>query len=80
MKALVGAFNQEKALVGAFSVIGKTDCETDGALNSTSAEPQYLGGAPGRPVLGAGVGAAGVGLVVVGEGEDAGIVEGGQAD
>ena len=43
-------------------------------------EPQYLGGAPGRPVLGAGVGAAGVGLVVVGEGEDAGIVEGGQAD
>ena len=28
MKALVGAFNQEKALVGAFSVIVKTDCET----------------------------------------------------
>ena len=26
MKALVGAFNQEKALVGAFSVIVKTDC------------------------------------------------------
>ena len=25
MKALVGAFNQEKALVGAFSVIVKTD-------------------------------------------------------
>ena len=36
MKALVGAFNQEKALVGAFSVIVKTDCETDGALNSTA--------------------------------------------
>ena len=36
MKALVGAFNQEKALVGAFSVIVKTDCETDGALHSTS--------------------------------------------
>ena len=35
MKALVGAFNQEKALVGAFSVIVKTDCETDGALHST---------------------------------------------
>ena len=29
MKALVGTFNQEKALVGAFSVIVKTDCETD---------------------------------------------------
>ena len=26
MKALVGAFNQEKALLGAFSVIVKTDC------------------------------------------------------
>ena len=38
MKALVGAFNQEKALVGAFSVIVKTDCETDGALHSTSKE------------------------------------------
>ena len=35
MKALVGAFNQEKALVGAFSVIVKTDCETDGALLHT---------------------------------------------
>ena len=33
---LVGSFNQEKALVGAFSVIMKTDCETDGALHSTS--------------------------------------------
>ena len=33
---LVGAFNQEKALVGAFSLIVKTDCETDGALHSTS--------------------------------------------
>ena len=31
MKALVGAFNQEIALVGAFSVIVKTDCETDGS-------------------------------------------------
>ena len=37
MKALVGAFNQEKALVGAFSVIVKTGCGTDGALHSTSA-------------------------------------------
>ena len=32
VKALVGAFNQEKALVGAFPVIVKTDCEIDGAL------------------------------------------------
>ena len=31
MKALVGAFNQEKALVGAFSVILKTGCGTDGS-------------------------------------------------
>ena len=36
MKALVGAFNQEKALVMAFSMIVKTGCETDGALHSTS--------------------------------------------
>ena len=36
MKALVGAFNQEKALVGAFCVIVKTGCGTDGALHSTS--------------------------------------------
>ena len=35
MKELVGAFNQEKALVGAFSVIVKTGCGTDGALHST---------------------------------------------
>ena len=35
MKALVGAFNQEKALVGAFSVIVKTGCGTDGTLHST---------------------------------------------
>ena len=33
MKA--GAFNQEKALVGAFSVIVKTGCGTDGALHNT---------------------------------------------
>ena len=29
LKALVGGFYQEKDLVGAFSVIVKTDCETD---------------------------------------------------
>ena len=27
----LGAFNQEKALEGAYSVIMKTDCETDGS-------------------------------------------------
>ena len=36
MKGLVGAFNQEKALVVAFSVIVKTGCGTDGALHSTT--------------------------------------------
>ena len=36
MKVLVGAFNQEKALVGALSVIVKTGCGTDGALHSTT--------------------------------------------
>ena len=40
MKALVGALNQEKALVGAFSVIVKTGCGTDGALHSTTAPAQ----------------------------------------
>ena len=29
VKALVGAFNQEKALVGAFSVIVKSSCTSD---------------------------------------------------
>ena len=36
VKVVVASFNQEKALVGAFSVIVKTDCETDGSLYSTS--------------------------------------------
>ena len=45
MKALVGAFNQEKAQVGAFSVIVKTDCETDGALHSTNPGTQAGGSA-----------------------------------
>ena len=31
MKMLVGAFNQEKALIGAFSMIMKKDYETDGS-------------------------------------------------
>ena len=46
MKALVGAFNQEKALVGAFSVIVKTDCETDGS----SAALVVRGGQPGLAI------------------------------
>ena len=52
MKALVGAFNQEKALVGAFSVIVKTDCETDGSLYRTipGGERAAQGGeSDGRP-------------------------------
>ena len=36
MKALVGAFNQEKALVGAFSVIVKTGCGTNGSICGTT--------------------------------------------
>ena len=36
MKAVLAAFNQEKALVGAFSVIVKTDWATDGSLHSTN--------------------------------------------
>ena len=36
VKALIGTFNQEKALVGAFSVIVKSDCGTDGSLYSTT--------------------------------------------
>ena len=39
VKAGVGAFNQEKALVGAFSVIVKTDCGTDGSFYSTNLIP-----------------------------------------
>ena len=41
VKALLGlgAFNQEKALVGAFSVIVKTDCGTDGPICGTSGDP-----------------------------------------
>ena len=42
MKAVVAAFNQEKALVGAFSVIVKTDYETDGALHSTNHHPSSV--------------------------------------
>ena len=37
MKVLVVAFNKEKALEGAFSVIVKTNFETDGSFYSTTA-------------------------------------------
>ena len=37
VKALLGAFNHENALVRAFSVIVKTDCETDGSFYGTTA-------------------------------------------
>ena len=36
MKALVGSFNQEKALVGAFSEIVKTDCGTNAMEHYTA--------------------------------------------
>ena len=36
VKVLVGAFNQEKALIGAFYVIVKTGWGTDGSFYSTS--------------------------------------------
>ena len=55
MTAVVGAFNQEKALVGAFSVIVKTGCETDGSFYSTipGRQPrlprEQLGPGLGRP-------------------------------
>ena len=56
MKAVVATFNQEeKALVGAFSVIMKTDCETDGStaalvLSTGTAAPRCGGGHNGgRP-------------------------------
>ena len=39
MKALVGAFNQEKTLVGAFSVIVKSGCGTNGSICGTSDDP-----------------------------------------
>ena len=35
VKVLVGAFNPEKALVEAFSMIVKTGCGTNGAIHST---------------------------------------------
>ena len=43
MKALVGTFNQEKALVvGAFSVIVNTDCETGGSSTALVCIPAQV--------------------------------------
>ena len=48
MKALVGAFNQDKALVGAFSVIVNTDCETNGSICGTRVLSATLRGNTGQ--------------------------------
>ena len=48
VKEQVGAFNQEKAPVGAFSVIVKTDCETGGSFYSTNPESSSRAGPGGR--------------------------------
>ena len=42
MKAVVAAFNQEKALVGAFSVITNFRMELFGALASCHDAPSYI--------------------------------------
>ena len=42
-------FNQEKALVGAFSVIVKTDYETDGSFHSTNGDPPRLAASVSPP-------------------------------
>ena len=58
MKAVVATFNQEKALVGAFSVIVKTGCGTDGALHGTKRNnnllpyPLTLNQTPARQLIG----------------------------
>ena len=49
VKALVGAFNHKKALVGAFSVIAKIGCGTDGALHSTNKDCGAAAASCGRP-------------------------------
>ena len=43
VKALVSALNQEKALVGAFSVIAKTGSGTDGSVYCTMLYPVWRG-------------------------------------
>ena len=44
-KVVVAAFNQEKALVGAYSMIVKTGCGTDGSICGTKGDPaeRHLG-------------------------------------
>ena len=42
MKALVGTFNQERALLRALSVVVKNDCETDGSFAALQ-HPPLLG-------------------------------------
>ena len=42
MKALVGTFNQEKALVGAFSIFVKTGCGTDRSFYSINQDPLII--------------------------------------
>ena len=46
VKALVATFNQEKTLVGTFSVIVKTNYETDGSFYSTRADCCWPESAP----------------------------------
>ena len=52
MEALVGTFNQKSALVGAFSVIVKTDCVTDGSLTALTPAvyPGHGPPVPGSPM------------------------------
>ena len=44
MKVVVAAFNQEKALIGAFSVIVKTGCGPDGSICGTSSDGDHNSG------------------------------------
>ena len=54
LKALVGGFYQEKDLVGAFSVIVKTDCETNGSFAALFVTPSVglLGGSISSDIKG----------------------------
>ena len=51
MKALVSAFNQEKALVEAFSVIVKIGCGTDGSICGTKLDTDWAVGSTGSRVF-----------------------------
>ena len=65
MKALVGTFNTKKALVEAFSVIVKTDCEIDGSSYSYSTSCNHHRGQ--------------LVVVVLGQHEGGGVALGGEA-